>query len=536
MRKLVLPAWGVVVACLTFVMPGLAQAPAATEISVRSVKFSYPRVDGQQGTAMETEVELDVRGSGAAGRNPRYVDNVRVAVRLAVQTRGRSPAGFEYSYAEAEAVTLEALEEAATMYRILLTQEPDHTRLRQDASRALGRLAANLVRTGARDRAREVYGEAIGIVARPVDDTDGESLVWRTTARVNLAALHKEFGDFDRLRTTLEVADRELQQLAELPRRRSAARFGQCQVAGLRAELPEVARDPAALVATLEQAVAFARDATATQPDAPEYQSALVRTLDNLATTMTGQLRGNPAAEPVLEEALAVAKALPPDAAIWPPPAVLESDVLETLGNLFMMRDDDRARATLAACVALRQRIVDAHPADIDMASRLGAALHNLARTHCGSDFDREGIATARELLDRAIPLQRTVLAKAPDYTRARHFLMLHLRLYGNCMVRLQLPAELETVAAELATDSQHTEHQRATARFWLRAMAMREQQGLGGDALPDHRRRALDALLQAERAGWRSKSRLDEAVYAPLAELTEFRELKARLAATRDE
>jgi hypothetical protein len=109
MRKLVPLVWVVAVACVAAVPTAIGQAAAgSSEVSVRSVKFNYIRVDGAQGTSLEAEVELDVRGSGAAGRNPRFVDNVRVALMLAVQGRGRTGAEFQYYYAEAEVVTLEA--------------------------------------------------------------------------------------------------------------------------------------------------------------------------------------------------------------------------------------------------------------------------------------------------------------------------------------------------------------------------------------------------------------------------------------------
>jgi len=117
MRKFVPLIRAVAGALLLAIATGAAQAQsAAPEVSVRAVKFSYPRVDGAQGTAMETEIELDVRGSGAAGRNPRFVDNVRVALMLAVQTRGRAGTDFQYYYAEAEAVTLEAGTRAMRFY------------------------------------------------------------------------------------------------------------------------------------------------------------------------------------------------------------------------------------------------------------------------------------------------------------------------------------------------------------------------------------------------------------------------------------
>ena len=89
---------------------------ATPEISIRSVKFSYPRVDGQQGTAMETEIELDVRGTTVTGHNPRFVDDVRVVLMLAVQARGRAGADFQFYYADVEFVTLETGTRFARFY------------------------------------------------------------------------------------------------------------------------------------------------------------------------------------------------------------------------------------------------------------------------------------------------------------------------------------------------------------------------------------------------------------------------------------
>jgi hypothetical protein len=117
MRKFVPFIRAVAAALLLAACTGVAHAQTAVpDVSVRNVKFNYPRVDGQQGTAMETEVELDVRGTNAAGRNPRFVDNVRVALMLAVQARGRTGADFQYYYAEAEAVTLESGARAMRFY------------------------------------------------------------------------------------------------------------------------------------------------------------------------------------------------------------------------------------------------------------------------------------------------------------------------------------------------------------------------------------------------------------------------------------
>src|SRR5690606_14119798 len=125
----------------------------------------------------------------------------------------------------------------------------------------------------------------------------------------------------------------------------------------------------------------------------------------------------------------------------------------------------------------------------------------------------------ALPLLDRAIALQRRVLATSPAFERSRMFLTFHLRLSGNTLARLGRRTALEQVAAELAHDTGNAQHHRAVARFWLRAMAMPDDSG-GTAESRDHRALALAALLLAERAGWQSNIRLDEPVYAPLAEL----------------
>lgn len=117
-----LPVTFLAAACvfLSAAVVGSAQnspvADATPEINVRNVKFAYPRVDGSQGPAMEAEVELDVRGSTVAGRNPRFVDNVRVTLMLAIQVRGRAAGEFQYYHAEAAAVTLEAGTRAMRFY------------------------------------------------------------------------------------------------------------------------------------------------------------------------------------------------------------------------------------------------------------------------------------------------------------------------------------------------------------------------------------------------------------------------------------
>ncbi|MBL8729259.1 MAG: serine/threonine protein kinase [Planctomycetes bacterium] len=439
----------------------------------------------------------------------------------------------------AESVTLEALQHACTMYDALLAKDPGHARLRHDAGVARNRLAATLVRTGQREQAIACYQQVARLLGTPGVETDAELLEVRACAHLNLAALHKEFGDAardteiaGRLRGELTAAERDFTALDQHPRRRSSACNGLAQVAALRADLPEVLQDPPALMATLERAVALARRATELQPDLAEFASALVRNLDNLATQLSSQ-RADARAEPLLDEALRHVREIPREARIWPPRDVLESDVLETLGNLYQRRGDDRTRDTLLACVDLREPMARQHPDDIDLLTRLGGALHNLARTFCGNDANEADLEQALVYLRRAIPLQRQVLARSPQYERAQQFLMLHLRLCGNTLTRLQRREELEQVAAELAGDVHNPDHMRAVARMWLRAAGMRDQEGPAAAGPPrDYATLALDALLAAEREGWRSKSRLDEPVYAPLETLPAFVALRQRLAA----
>ncbi len=442
---------------------------------------------------------------------------------------------------EAEAATLEALQHACAMYDALLAQNPSHTRLVNDAGVAKNRLAATLLRTGHREQAIETYQQTIDLLGADRPDLSTDLLEVRACAWLNLASLHREFrqrhgghtdiGGTDPLRAALAAATRDFTALAASPQRRSSALQALAQAASLRADLPEVARDPAATTVTLQDSVQLARDALARQPEQVDFAAGLVRSLDNLATWFSTQRR-DADAEPLLTEALELAGRIPPTARIWPPQDVVESDVLETLGNLYQRRGDERTRSTLARSVELRERAAKNHPDDIDLLTRLGGALHNLARTWCGNDATDPDLEQAVSCLHRAIALQRRVLATSPEYERAQLFLMNHLRLLGNTLLRLHRRSEAEDVAIELATDVQNPDHLRAVARLWLRAASLREQEAAATGAPRDYAALALDALLAAERVGWRSKSRLDEAVFAPLESLPAFQQLRQRLAA----
>jgi serine/threonine protein kinase len=432
---------------------------------------------------------------------------------------------------QAQPVMVEALRQACAMYSNLLPRHPDHPRLRVAAADAHGRLAGALQRTGDHAAASEAFRTTLALLPEAQVTADPGLRETRASTLVSLANLHLDFRADAELQAAVAGAQRDFTVLAALPVHRPLALIGLSQCAMLEAEALERQGEPQRTQAALERSVQLARDAVAANPGNTKATTTLVRQLDNLATAHIAQKQPG-AAEPLLTEALQLARALPDDVRAWPPPAVLLSDVLETLGGLrFEPRRLEVAAAHYQECIALRERAAADFPEDIELRARLGGALHNLARTHCGDQATEAELGQALALLERAIAIQRAILASSPQYDRARTFLMLHLRLSGNCHVRRRERQPLVAVARELLGDLGSANHLRATARFWLRAAEL-----LAAEAPPDepalraeYLQQALTALLAAERAGWGSKSRLDEAVYAPLEGLPEFEALRAR-------
>lgn len=435
---------------------------------------------------------------------------------------------------QAQPVMVEALRQACAMYSSLLPRHPDHPRLLVAAADAHSRLAGALQRTGDHAAAIAAFRTTLELLPEDRVAADPSLRETRASTFVSLANLHLDFRAERELAETLAAAQRDFTVLAELPARRPLALIGLSQCAMLEAEASELRREPQQILQALERSVQLARDAVTANPGHAKAVTTLVRQLDNLATAHNAQKRPA-AAEPLLTEALALARALPAEVRAWPPPAVLLSDVLETLGGLrFDQRQIAAATEHYQECVALRERAAADFPEDIELRARLGGALHNLARTRCGDQAGPDDLGAALELLARAVAIQRAILAASPQYERARTFLMLHLRLCGNCHLRRKEREPLVAVARELAGDLRNPNHLRATARFWLRAAEFLADEGRAdAPALrAEYLQQAVAALLAAERAGWDSRSRLDEAVYAPLAEFPDFAALRTRLAA----
>ncbi len=84
-----------------------AQSPDTEPVvKVRDVTFASVRPAGGGNPWLETTVELDVRGArNIEGKNPRYVDRLKVALSLGVESRF-SKSGFRFFRSEAEAVTV----------------------------------------------------------------------------------------------------------------------------------------------------------------------------------------------------------------------------------------------------------------------------------------------------------------------------------------------------------------------------------------------------------------------------------------------
>ncbi len=75
-------------------------------VKVRDVTFASLQPAGGGNSWLETTVELQVRGVGGVdGKNPRYVDRLKVALSLGTESRF-SEGGFRFFRSEAEAVTV----------------------------------------------------------------------------------------------------------------------------------------------------------------------------------------------------------------------------------------------------------------------------------------------------------------------------------------------------------------------------------------------------------------------------------------------
>ena len=430
---------------------------------------------------------------------------------------------------QAETVAREALQDAVAMYRALLPVHPDHVRLRANAARALDSLAAAQERTGATGLAVAGLREAAQLLHDPRPDVPIEWLDGRAHVHMNLASILANHGRNAEVAAEIDAAERDFHAIADQPGKRVWALRGQGELCLTRAMLLDERRDSAAFERQLAEAVHLGREQLALEPQDAEARATLARRIDNLATFCANAKR--PAeAEPLLQEALALAQGIPADARIWLPPPMVVAAVLETLGNLQLDVNDPAAEATLTECLRLREQAAADYAANLEIRTLLSGALHNLGRALVRLDQDQRALP----LLQRARELERSVLREQPDSRMGRIHLVNTLGLLPTVHYHLGQRAALVGALEEFAAADDRTGALRTSARLWLRALELAEQ-----EAPPEleslraqYARRSLDLLLAAEQKGWGSGNRLDEPFYAPLLAFPEFTALKARLAA----
>ncbi len=429
----------------------------------------------------------------------------------------------------AERMAVESLADAARMYRKLLPRHPDHLRMHVEAGKAMSRFADAQLRLGRADDAIATLREAIGWLSR-----DGQVVhaSWRNARSIlwlNLGSALRSTGAIDDAVASFAAAARDIDSIASDPVFAVHVERSRLQLLVEHADLA-AGRYPARELELRQDAVRFARELAQRHADDVLRPHVLVVQLDGLATALVQAQRYDDAL-PLAEEALALARALPADAQVWPTPPLLVADVLETLGTLHVHRRDQRAVPALKECLALREAGLAAFPANVQIRSDVAAALHNLA----WMNFHQELYDAAVERLDRAIELQRQVLAEMPNFDQALDYLRNHLTVRGRCLDRLGRRGELEANAERVA-ELPGPMSQRVAATQWLmvvRALDRSEPPPRPDDA---HRRTCLDramaCLVAAEQLGWGRGNRLDQALYDPLRGRPEFDALLARLAA----
>jgi serine/threonine protein kinase/tetratricopeptide (TPR) repeat protein len=424
-------------------------------------------------------------------------------------------------------VAKDALQDACTMYRDLRRRHPAHERLRIDSSRALSRLGDLLVHLGDLQGGIASFREGIECLGKP-EQLPPLLLESRAILRCNLAGTLKAAGLDHEASAELLLARQDIANLPALDAMRLPRLRLQSRLEAMQAEAVDLLMDSEVGEAHLRQALAYAREVAAPSRKDTEDQRNLVECLDTLATFLSKNSRF-PEAEPLLHEALAIAREIPTDSRIWPPPIATVANVAETLGNLYVQQRDQRGIALLQECLAIREQLVADFPHHVECRSDLGAALHNLA----SMNFYQAQDELALERLDRAIGLQRAVVGDSPLYGQARDYLRNHLTLRGSCLAKLGRRDDLVATVHELEKFETDRSALRSAARLWLRAAEMQSPNAPETAEVATQRatalRRALDLLLAAERLGWGPGNPLGQKLYDPLRGMPEFATLHQR-------
>ena len=428
-----------------------------------------------------------------------------------------------------DAVAQQALRDAVAMYRQLLRRHPDEPRLVGNAADAFARYALQRVRSGDLRGGRAVLLEEIALLGGEQNDVPAGRLLKRSLAHIHLGDLAVQSEDVAEATRCFDAAERELAALVGNEPLRIDVMRHQVELAATRIGMLDPRVDSERLQAICTAAADIARRLCAEKQN-PSDTRQLVSLLRIQGALLARTQRPSEALAP-LDEALRLARSIPADAPIWPPQPQAIAGVLLTLGNTYVQLRDQRASAALKECLQLREDGVRDHPSDVLLRSELGAVLHALAEMNVAQAQDERAL----ERLERAIALQRAVVADLPEFRQGHDYLRKHLTVRGTTLARLGRASDLSATASELEAMRDDASAQRTAARHLLRLATLRAAPDTATDpALPDVatcRERALACLLRADQLGWSVDDRLTDDLYAPLRERAEFQALRERLA-----
>jgi tetratricopeptide (TPR) repeat protein len=261
-------------------------------------------------------------------------------------------------------------------------------------------------------------------------------------------------------------------------------------------------------------------------PEVASHRSDLANTLSNLGS-VTRQL-GNPAGTSALyqrarelQEGLAKAE---PDVAAY------REELARTLNNLGRLRQTTGRPAEALECHSsardLRRTLVAANPDDLDAHSLLGSSFNNLGLTYMDLGRPDEAIAAFR----RGIEEQALAHARAPSVAQYKFYLDLNHRDLAQALRKLNRPAEAAAQAtrrSELWADDPGQLYDVACELALCIPLA-----GASAADRIDYSERAMDALREAVRLGWKDVAHIEaDPDLASLRSREDFRALCRDLA-----
>ena len=419
-----------------------------------------------------------------------------------------------------------ALQRATNLYRGLLRSHPDSERLLGNAVDAMQGLALVRQRTGDPIRAESLLLEALELLGGDAPRPPGQMLK-RAFVHLKLETSAELRSDGAAAQRELDAAERDLAATAGAEGLRIDTMRARLEVAIKRSALLDEGTQADAKLAAARAAIELARQLCREKGSASD-QRQLITLLRTQAWTLANTGKDQEAL-PIFDEAIALARSLPKDAAIWPPGDQVLASVLLSKGLALLDLRDPGTPAVLKECLQLREAGVRDHPRDGALRSDLGAVWHALAQMNIAQNQPERAL----ERIDLAIAEQRRVVAEMPHFRQGHDYLRNHRNVRGNLLARLGRTRDLFAVAEELAAMENDAEAQRHAARHLLRVARAQEQAAVA--ELPEpaaSRTRALALLLRAEQLGWGRGNPLDDELYAPLREQADFQALRARLTA----